>query len=604
MAWPRRGDHRGTSRRCSSARRRVRRRSVRAAPGRGRPGRRRVGSAAPTPLPRAHGSVCTTTSATSGIASRIRRETALASAWAVATVASGVERERDQHDEAVARRERAQLPRRPAGDLDDRAFDLGRVVCEPAPGRRVGERLEVRLHGAHLRDVPVDRPLDLLRDRVGLVEREVARELQVQRRLDPVVGVDQRQVVELADVRDGHRGRPHPLAELAVGDASARRGRRCRCPGRTRCTAASTRSAAACPWPTAAPGETPITTSANVRPAACRSRSRRSTTGGSRPTIAARAASRASAGARSIEHVDVSADQARGGERRRGRRRRAPRSSHPPGSRRARRRGRRAPRACAKRSEPKCNAFEESAALSYRRAARYETSVRERSIATTTASATNAHQAGSTSSVIHPASRATASAADEERDEHEERRLRERREMLGLAVTVEVRLVGGLRRARRPRRTSAAPRRDRCPSGRRPRAARGCRRRRRRRASPRSGRRPRRPTRARCGAAGSRRRTLLRLRRRETACAARRGSRRRSGAPPASSTRESVSESSTTAIAAARNGWRLAARVARAGPMRSSARNQSSFVTTSGPSTANAKSSQTVQPRPQSWLES
>ena len=74
--------------------------------------------------------------------------------------------------------------------------------------------------------------------------------------------------------------------------------------------------------------------------------------------------------------------------------------------------------------------------------------------------------------------------------------------------------------------------------------------------------------------------------------------------PPASSTGESVSESSATAIAAARNGWRLAARVARAGPIRSSARNQSSFVTTSGPSTANAKSSQTVQPRPQSWLES
>ena len=70
--------------------------------------------------------------------------------------------------------------------------------------------------------------------------------------------------------------------------------------GSARCTAASTRSAAACPWPTAAPGETPMTTSANVRPPAWRRRSRRTTTGGSSRSIAARAATTASAGARSI----------------------------------------------------------------------------------------------------------------------------------------------------------------------------------------------------------------------------------------------------------------------------------------------------------------
>ena len=71
-------------------------------------------------------------------------------------------------------------------------------------------------------------------------------------------------------------------------------------PGSARSSSASTRSATAWPWPTAAPGGTEMTTSANVRPAACRSRSRDSSTGGSIRAIAARAASSASAGALSI----------------------------------------------------------------------------------------------------------------------------------------------------------------------------------------------------------------------------------------------------------------------------------------------------------------
>ena len=72
--------------------------------------------------------------------------------------------------------------------------------------------------------------------------------------------------------------------------------------------------------------------------------------------------------------------------------------------------------------------------------------------------------------------------------------------------------------------------------------------------------------------------------------------------PPAISMGASVSDSSTTAIAAARNGWRFAASVARAGPIRSSDRNHSSFVRTSGPRVANTSSAQTSQPRSQSWL--
>ena len=134
----------------------------------------------------------------------------------------------------------------PAGDLDDGAFDLCRIVGKPASGCRVGEGLEMCLDGAYLRDVSMDRAFDVLCDRMGLVERELARELEMERGLDAVVGVDQLQVVELAHLRDRHRSRSHPLAELAVREARldvdddvAR--------GSTRCTASSTRSAAACP---------------------------------------------------------------------------------------------------------------------------------------------------------------------------------------------------------------------------------------------------------------------------------------------------------------------------------------------------------------------
>ena len=57
-------------------------------------------------------------------------------------------------------------------------------------------------------------------------------------------------------------------------------------------------------------------------------------------------------------------------------------------------------------------------------------------------------------------------------------------------------------------------------------------------------------------------------------------------------------------MAAARNGWRFAASVARAGPIRSSERNQSSFVRTSGPSVAKRRSAQIRQPSYQSCVES
>ena len=70
--------------------------------------------------------------------------------------------------------------------------------------------------------------------------------------------------------------------------------------GSAACTARSTSSAAAWPWPTACSRETPITTSAKYRPAAWRIRSRRSSTGGSIAAIARRAVASSLAGTRSI----------------------------------------------------------------------------------------------------------------------------------------------------------------------------------------------------------------------------------------------------------------------------------------------------------------
>ena len=72
----------------------------------------------------------------------------------------------------------------------------------------------MRLHRADLGRRAVDRLLDLLRDPVGVRELEVAGQLEVDGGLDPVLRVDERQVVELAHVRHAHRGRAYALAEL------------------------------------------------------------------------------------------------------------------------------------------------------------------------------------------------------------------------------------------------------------------------------------------------------------------------------------------------------------------------------------------------------
>ena len=100
------------------------------------------------------------------------------------------------------------------------------------------------LHALDLRDLRVFRCFDLLRDVVRLVEREVARKLQVERDFDAAVHVEDLEVVDLAHVRHGERGSEDALAEdagtLARFDVDDDVD-----PREAPCNASSTRSAAA-----------------------------------------------------------------------------------------------------------------------------------------------------------------------------------------------------------------------------------------------------------------------------------------------------------------------------------------------------------------------
>ena len=64
-----------------------------------------------------------------------------------------------------------------------------------------------------LRHLRADRRLDLLRDVVRLIERKLARQLQVERDLDAPVDVEDLEIVELSHVRDGERGGENAFAE-------------------------------------------------------------------------------------------------------------------------------------------------------------------------------------------------------------------------------------------------------------------------------------------------------------------------------------------------------------------------------------------------------
>ena len=116
---------------------------------------------------------------------------------------------------------------------------LGRV-----PGRFLGERLEVRLHGGDLGHRLEDRALDLLGDLVRLLEREVARQLEVERELGAGADGEHAHVVHLAHARNAERSRVRALAHggvVAVGSTWTTTS----ASGSADCTARSTASAAA-----------------------------------------------------------------------------------------------------------------------------------------------------------------------------------------------------------------------------------------------------------------------------------------------------------------------------------------------------------------------
>src|SRR6266542_293202 len=171
--------------------------------------------------------------------------------------AARVETERQEHHQPLIGAEKPQLarppPRRLLHDADDRLFVAGNVLRRQLDACGLfGKRLQMGLDGRDLRSRRDDRLLDIGGNRMA------------------AAWIRSRSSVSATD------GSTWTTTSLS---------------GNARSIARSTASAAACPCPTAAAGETPITTSAKCLPAACRMRSRFSSTGGWIPRMAAWAAS-------------------------------------------------------------------------------------------------------------------------------------------------------------------------------------------------------------------------------------------------------------------------------------------------------------------------
>ena len=164
------------------------------------------------------GSVCTTTSADPRDRSCARRSSiALARPCAVGERAAALEREREEDDDAVVGAHEPQLARRRAGLLaHDAARRRPRRCRSPRLGGLSASGSRCVLHGLDLGHGGQDRALDLLGDLVRALEREVARKLQMERDLDAPVDLEHGQVVDLAHLRDGERGREHSLADLRL----------------------------------------------------------------------------------------------------------------------------------------------------------------------------------------------------------------------------------------------------------------------------------------------------------------------------------------------------------------------------------------------------
>src|SRR5262249_32374385 len=130
-----------------------------------------------------------------------------------------VERQRQERDQAGVGAEEPQLPRLGAGQRAyDQPYDLGAVRADLAPLGGGAERLPGRLDARDLGDGRPDRRLELLRHLVRLVERQGARELDVQRKLLAAVDVDERDVVHLANRGNRDRRRVRALAQIAHVD--------------------------------------------------------------------------------------------------------------------------------------------------------------------------------------------------------------------------------------------------------------------------------------------------------------------------------------------------------------------------------------------------
>src|SRR5947208_4591040 len=77
----------------------------------------------------------------------------------------------------------------------------------------LAERLEVRLHSVDLWHRLDDRALDLARERMRLLERELARQLQVQGNLGRATDVEHADVVDLAHAAHDERRRMGALPD-------------------------------------------------------------------------------------------------------------------------------------------------------------------------------------------------------------------------------------------------------------------------------------------------------------------------------------------------------------------------------------------------------
>ena len=277
-----------------------------------------------------------------------------------------------------------------------------------------------------------------------VLERKVARQLQVQRHLGAAFDVEHVDVVDLAHARDAERRGLRAVADarrllrLDVHDDVAARQRRS--------TASSTLSAAAWPWPTAAPGRD---ADHDVRELASAGLAHpQPLEVDDRADVGDRRARRRLGLDRHAvhEHVDVRPHQPRGG------------GEH---EHRDEQRGDRVGVLVAGANEqqadehggrPEQVAEEmervrlERRAVEASRAARHETIVRLASIAITTPTTTSAYHVASTWTSDDARQPLDRAQGDEHAGEHEDRRLAERREVLRLAVAVLVPLVGGPRR--------------------------------------------------------------------------------------------------------------------------------------------------------------